>query len=192
MIEERIEKINMKKIAVFFATGYEEIEALTVVDLCRRAGIDTQMVSVTSEDAVTGAHDISVKMDKQFAEVNFEELDMVVLPGGMPGTKNLEAHNELMEQVDAFDRAGRYIAAICAAPSIFGHRGILEGKKACCYPGFEKELHGADVVFESVIRDGHVITSRGMGCAIDFALEIISVLCGTDVADEKAKAIIYK
>lgn len=182
----------MKKIAVFFGTGYEEIEALTVVDLCRRAGIDTQMVSVTDALSVTGSHGISVNMDKMFDEVAFDELDMIVLPGGMPGTLNLEAHAGLMEQVDLFHKAERYIAAICAAPSIFGHRGILEGKKACSYPGFEKDLKGANVVFDSVVSDGHVITSRGMGCAIDFALEIIKVLCGEEEAKQKAEAIIYK
>ncbi len=182
----------MKKIAVFFGTGYEEIEALTVVDLCRRAGIDTQMVSVTAETQVTGSHGISVTMDKMFAEVDFAQLDMIVLPGGMPGTLNLEAHAGLMEQVDAFHKAEKFVAAICAAPSILGHRDILQGRKACSYPGFEKDLNGANVVFDSVVRDGHVITSRGMGCAIDFALEIISALCGEEEAKQKAEAIIYK
>lgn len=182
----------MKKIAVFFGTGYEEIEALTVVDLCRRAGIDTQMVSVTECQQVTGSHGITVTMDRMFDEVRFDELDMIILPGGMPGTLNLEAHAGLMERVDEFHKAGRFIAAICAAPSIFGHRGILQGRRACSYPGFEKDLNGANVVFNSVVRDGHVITSRGMGCAIDFSLEIIASLCGEDVAKEKAESIIYK
>lgn len=182
----------MKKIAVFFGTGYEEIEALTVVDLCRRAGIDTRMVSITEELQVTGSHKICVNMDKMYDEVVFDELDMIVLPGGMPGTLNLEAHSGLMEQVDAFHETGKFIAAICAAPSILGHRGILQGRKACSYPGFEKDLNGATVMFDSVVRDGHVITSRGMGCAIDFALEIISVLCGEEVAKEKAESIIYQ
>ena len=182
----------MKKIAVFFGTGYEEIEALTVVDLCRRAGIDTQMVSVTDAMQVTGSHNITVTMDKMFADVDFSELDMIVLPGGMPGTLNLEAHTGLMEKVDAFHKEGKFIAAICAAPSIFGHRGILQERRACSYPGFEKDLNGANVVFDSVVRDGHVITSRGMGCAIDFSLEIISALCSEAVAKEKAEAIIYK
>lgn len=182
----------MKKIAVFFGSGYEEIEALTVVDLCRRAGIDTQMVSVTESLLVTGSHNITVTMDSMYDDVTFNELDMIVLPGGMPGTLNLEAHTALMERVDEFNKAGRFIAAICAAPSILGHRGILEGKKACSYPGFEKHLNGADVVFDSVVRDGHVITSRGMGCAIDFALEIISALCGEDEAKQKAESIIYR
>lgn len=182
---------KMAKIAVFFAEGYEEIEALTVVDLCRRAGIETQMVSVTGEACVTGSHGIKVKMDMQYEEVAFDSLDMIVLPGGMPGTKNLEAHEGLMSQVDAFDKAERYIAAICAAPSIFGHRGILKGRTACCYPGFEKDLEGAQVVENSVSVSEHVITSRGMGCAIDFSLAIITALCGEQVAKEKAASVIY-
>ena len=182
----------MKKIGVFFAEGYEEIEALTVVDLCRRAGIEVSMVSVGAEKKATGSHNITVEMDQMFDEVDFETLDMIVLPGGMPGTRNLEAHAGLMEKVDAFFAAGKYVAAICAAPSVFGHRGIVKGKKACCYPGFEKDMEGAAVSYESVCIDGNVITSRGMGTAIDFALAIIGVICDYEVADEKAKSILYK
>ncbi len=181
----------MAKIAVFFGDGYEEIEALTVVDLCRRAKIETQMVSITGERCVTGSHGIKVEMDARYEDVDFDSLDMIVLPGGMPGTKNLEAHEGLMARVDAFNEAGRFLAAICAAPSIFGHRGILKGKKACCYPGFEKDLTDALVVYDSVAVAGHVITSRGMGCAIDFSLEIIKALCGEQVAQALSDAVIY-
>lgn len=187
---ERVKK--MKKIGIFFGTGYEEIEALTVVDLCRRAGIDITMVSIQPEKKATGSHGITVEMDQLFEEVDFDALDMIVLPGGMPGTRNLEAHEGLMQQVDAFYEAGKYVAAICAAPSIFGHRGILKGRKACCYPGFEPDLEGAQVSFDSVCVSDHVITSRGMGCAIDFSLAIIQALCGAQVAEEKARSIIYK
>lgn len=181
----------MKKIAVFFAEGFEEIEALTVVDLCRRAGIDTLMVSVAGQKAVTGSHKIAVAMDAAFEDVDFTQLDMIVLPGGMPGTKNLEAHSGLMTQVDAFYAAGKGVAAICAAPSILGHRGLLKGRKACSYPGFEKELEGAEVVYDSVAVSDHVITSRGMGCAIDFSLAIIEALCEKETAEKMAEAIIY-
>lgn len=182
----------MSKIAVFFATGYEEIEALMVVDLCRRAGIETEMVSVTGEKQVMGSHKINVAMDKMFDEVDFDSLDMIVLPGGMPGTKNLEAHEGLMSQVDRFYREGRNVAAICAAPSIFGHRGFLKGRTACAYPGFETELEGANVSMNSVEVSEHVITSRGMGCAIDFSLAIVERFCGKDAADKLATGIIYK
>ena len=182
----------MSRIAVFLADGFEEIEALTVVDICRRAGIVVDMVSVKEEKEVTGSHGISVKADMLFGEVNFEKPDMLVLPGGMPGTRKLEAHQGLMEQLDAFYAAGKYVAAICAAPTVMGHRGILKGRKACCYPGMEEKLTGAEVVYDSVAVSDHVITSRGMGCAIDFGLAITSALCGEDKAEELAKVIVYK
>ena len=121
----------MSRTAIFFATGYEEIEALTVVDILRRAGEEITMVSVTDERSVTSSHGVEVTMDKVLSEVNFDETDVIVLPGGMPGTKNLEACAALMEQVDAFVQAGKTVAAVCAAPSILGHRGLLKGKKAC-------------------------------------------------------------
>ena len=182
----------MNQIAVFFAKGYEEIEALTVVDICRRCGLTVDMISVTEEMQVEGSHGIVVGMDKNFEQVDFEKYDMLVLPGGMPGTRNLEAHEGLMAQVDAFYAAGKYIGAICAAPSIFGHRGILKGRKACSYPGFESHLEGAEVTTEAVAVSDKVITSRGMGTAIDFALAIAEVFCGAEKAEEMAKSIIYK
>jgi len=181
----------MSKVCVFFAPGYEEIEALTVVDLLRRAGISTEMVSVSEAKMVAGSHGINVEMDLCLSEVDFASADMLVLPGGMPGTKNLEACPELMTWVDKFYNEGKYLGAICAAPSILGHRGILQGKKACAFPGFESQLTGAEVSLNSVERDDKVITSRGMGCAIDFALEIATVFKGKAVADELAEKIIY-
>lgn len=182
----------MSRIAVFFAEGFEEIEALTVVDICRRAGIEVQMVSVNGERVVSGSHQITVQMDLDFDAADFKMLDMIVLPGGMPGTKHLEAHEGLMHQVDAFYQAGKYVAAICAAPSILGHRGILEGRKAGCYPGWEEHLKGAQVSMDSVSVDGNVITGRGMGCAIDFALAIVEKLQGREQADRIAAGIVYR
>ena len=182
----------MSKMCVFLAEGMEEIEALTVVDICRRAKISLAMVSITEEKKVTGSHNISVEADMLLSEVDFSTIDMIVLPGGMPGTLNLEACESLMAQVDAFDKAGKFIAAICAAPSIFGHMGILEGKKACCYPSFESHLEGAEVTKEPVEVSGHVITGRGMGTAIDFALAIVAQLEGQECADALAQAIVYK
>lgn len=181
----------MKKIAVFFAEGYEEIEALTVVDLCRRAGIDTKMVSVTENLIVTGAHQIPVMMDEKLDSLSFDELDMIVLPGGMPGTKNLEKVPALMDQVKTFAKNGKFVAAICAAPSILGHLGVLEGKRACCYPGFEAELTGAEVTYRTCETDGNVITARGMGCAIEFASAIIDQMCTIGKGEEIEAQIIY-
>lgn len=182
----------MKRIAIFFAPGYEEIEALTVVDMCRRAGIAIDMVSVTDDMTVTGTHGIPVIMDKHISEVDFEALDMLVLPGGMPGTTNLEKNPVLMEQVKSFFTEGKYIAAICAAPSIFGHLGLLKDRRACCYPGFEKDLSGASVTLNNCEVDGNVITSRGMGCAVDFSKAIISALISDEKAAGIAEKIIYK
>ncbi len=182
----------MNKIAIFLAAGFEEIEALTVVDICRRAGISVTMASVTEDVVVEGSHGIKVTADCVLEEVDFDSMDMLVLPGGMPGTKNLEACDKLMEQIDAFDQAGKYVAAICAAPSVLGHRGILEGRKACCYPGFEDQLKGAEVVYDAVAVSDHVITSRGMGCAIPFGLAITAVFCGEEKAKELSKGIIYE
>lgn len=179
-------------VAVFFANGYEEIEALTVVDLTRRAGIETWMVSITGERKVTGSHGIEVSMDKTLEEVDFNEVEMIVLPGGMPGTLNLEACELLMEKVREFDKAGKYISAICAAPTVFGHLGLLKGKKACCYPGMEDGLEGAEVTYDSIAVAEHILTSRGMGTAIDFGLQIIARFRGKDAADEMAKKIVYK
>ena len=181
----------MSKAAVFFGTGYEEIEALTVVDILRRAGITADMVSITGEREVTGSHGITVQMDQLFEEVDFDSVDVIVLPGGMPGTTNLETYDPLMDKVDEFYRQDKYIAAICAAPSILGHKGILKGKKACSNPGFESHLEGADVKQEPAVVDGHVITSRGMGTAIPFGLTILEQLAGADAAVQMRKKLVY-
>ena len=181
----------MSKVCIFFATGYEEIEALTVVNLLRRAGIGIDMVSITGERSVVGSHAISVKMDKIFDEVDFTIVDMIVFPGGMPGTKNLEEYKPLMQQLDDFYDKGKMIAAICAAPSILGHRGMLKGKKACAFSDFESDLTGAIVTQNPVETVNNIITSRGMGCAIDFGLAIIEKLEGKKKAEELADQIIY-
>lgn len=182
----------MGKAAIFLAEGFEEIEALAVVDICRRCGIAIDMVSITEEIQAVGSHGVKVTADKVFSQAEFGGYDMLILPGGMPGTKNLEAHGQLMEQIDAFYADGKYIAAICAAPSIFGHRGILKGRKACSYPGFESHLEGAAVTRGPVEISDHVITSRGMGTAIDFGLAIAGVLGTPEKAEEIAETIVYR
>lgn len=181
----------MSKVCVFFGTGYEEIEALTVVDILRRQGIDTEMVSVMGEKTVMGSHQIPVVMDSLIEDVDFSKVDVLVLPGGLAGTKNLESCTLLMEQVDAFASAGKTVCAICAAPSILGHRGLLKGKRAIAYPGFEDQLEGALVTDEPAVQDGNIITGRGMGCSIPFALKIVEHLAGAQASDEMAKKIVY-
>lgn len=178
-------------IAVFFATGFEEIEALTVVDILRRAEETVEMVSITDERRVTSSHGVEVTMDKIFSEVDFDALDVLVLPGGMPGTKNLEASLPLMEQVDAFVKAGKLVTAICAAPGILGHRGHLKGKRACSFPDFESHLEGADVKQVPAVIDGNIITGRGMGAAISFGLAILEKLQGKEAAEAMAEKIVF-
>lgn len=180
----------MSTVNVFFANGFEEVEALTVVDILRRAGIETDMISVTGNIEVTGSHGITVKMDKLF-EVVDEDARMIVLPGGMPGTLNLKAHSGLKDMIYRYDSEGRYLAAICAAPTVYGEMGLLEGKKATCYPDMEDGLVGADVCFDSVVMDANYITSRGLGTAIDFALKLVSVLVDDATANSLANKIVY-
>jgi len=183
--------IEMSKAAIFLAEGFEEIEALTVVDICRRCQVEIDMIAIGEERKVTSSHSVTVEADKLISQADFETYDMLILPGGMPGTKNLEAHEGLMARIDAFYAAGKYIAAICAAPSIFGHRGILKGRNACCFPRFESHLEGAVVTKGPVEISDHVITSRGMGTAIDFGLAIVEALAGGEKAREVAQAIVY-
>lgn len=182
----------MSTVAVFFADGFEEVEALTVVDLCRRVGIETPMVSVTQDKKVIGSHKITVIADQLLEETDFDFVDMIVLPGGLQGTRGLEACEPLMKQVDAFFEKGKCISAICAAPSIFGHRGLLEGRSACCYPSFEDHLEGANVSSRPVTVSDHVMTSRGMGTAMDFGLAIVEHFCGKEAADKLAGTIVYQ
>ncbi len=182
----------MSKTAIFFGTGYEEIEALTVVDILRRAKEDIEMISITGEKSVTSSHGVEVRMDKLLEEVDFSKVDVLVLPGGMPGTKNLEACGALMEQVDACIQAGKTVAAICAAPSILGHRGHLKGKKACSFPGVEDQLEGAEVKKEPAVTDGNIITGRGMGAAVPFGLAILEKLQGREAAEAMAERIVFQ
>lgn len=182
----------MEKAYVFLADGFEEIEGLTVVDILRRAGADTQTVSVMGRKEITGSHRITLQADLVFEETSFEDGTLFVLPGGMPGTKHLGAHEGLTSLLKKAAAEGKRVAAICAAPSVLGDLGLLEGKHAVCYPGFEDRLKGAQVEFTPVVTDGNITTSRGMGTAIPFALSLVAQLTGTEKAEELAKGIIYK
>lgn len=178
-------------IAVLLADGFEEIEALTPVDMLRRAGLEVLTVGITSKIAV-GSHGISVICDKLPEEVDLDMISTVILPGGMPGSLNLDTSpftDKILESVNA--RGGR-IAAICAAPLVLGRRGLLEGRRATCYPGFENELAGATVTDESVVTDGNITTARGMGVALDFSKELISLLVTKEKAEELSSAIMEK
>lgn len=181
----------MSKTGIFMAEGCEEIEGLTVVDVLRRAGLEIEMISINETVSVTGSHGISFLADEVFERVNFEEFDAIVLPGGMPGTLKLGAHEGVREVIRNFAKEGKLVAAICAAPSVLGAAGILEGKKAACHPGFEDKLTGAEVLEDAVVLDGNVITSRGMGTAIDFALEIVKYFKDESAADDLKTKLVY-
>lgn len=179
-------------IYMFLAEGFEEIEALCPLDIIRRAGLDIRTVGIGGRD-ITGAHAITVRAD--LCDSDFEALpdksaDMVFLPGGMPGTLNLAASNTVINAVKAAHVGGKYIAAICAAPSILGDMGLLAGKEAICYPGFEERLTGAAISDQRVVLDGKILTAAGMGAALDMGLKIVEIFCGKEKADSLRHAII--
>lgn len=180
-----------KKSLIFLADGFEEVEALTVVDLLRRAEIEIDMVSITGNKQVTGAHGIAVQADVLFEQADVASADALVLPGGMPGTRNLEAFAPLIEALKQANEAGKVLCAICAAPLVLGVNHLLEGKKASCYPGFEKDLLGANVSYDAVSKNENIITSRGVGTAIAFAGEIITTLLDAQTAQNIIESIIY-
>lgn len=169
----------MGKICVFLAEGFEEIEALTAVDVLRRANLEVETVSVGTDKKVTGSHHIPVIADALYEEVDFSSVCLLLLPGGLPGTLNLKEKQELMDRLKEFAACqDKWVCAICAAPSILGELGLLENKKAICYPGYETALKGAKIIPEKVVRDGNIITAKGMGSSLLFALEIVKVLAG--------------
>lgn len=182
-----------KKAAIFMAPGCEEIEALTVVDILFRAGIPLTKVSITDSLSVTSSHDVTFLTDEVIDSFSFEGYDMLILPGGMPGTTNLGACGALTDQVSAFAKAGKYVAAICAAPSVLAALGLLKGRRAACNPSVEQKLldGGADLVREPVCVDGNLITSRAMGTAIPFALAITEALLDKETADALRANILY-
>ena len=180
----------MKNIAVHLAEGFEEIEAISIIDVLRRADFKVEVVSITGELEVTGSHNIKVTADAFFEDIDYSVIDMIVLPGGMPGAANLKAHSGLREQILNFNDSVKPLAAICAAPMVFGNLGLLKEKRATCYPGFEDELHGAIITGADVEEAGNIITGKGAGVAIQFALKIVEKYKGADEARELAKKMI--
>lgn len=164
-------------VCVFLAQGFEEMEALTPVDLLRRCEIEVNMVGVGAP-VVTGAHGISVVCNMTVDQVVMRDVDAIVLPGGMPGTLNLEKSETMKVIIQTAVEMGIPVGAICAAPSILGHMGLLEGKKAVCFPGFEQELTGAEYTDEPVVVDGSIITSKGAGTACQFSFALAEAVCG--------------
>ena len=179
----------MKKVIVFLAEGFEEVEAVSIIDTLRRAEIEVTTASISNNKTVKGAHKISIETDKLFDDIDFKDYDMIALPCGMPGAKNLNEHEGLKEQLKEFAK-DKHIAAICAAPLILGGLGLLKGKKATCYPGFEPELIEATITHEPVTIDGNIITGRGPAFAISFSLQIVETLAGKATRDEVANAML--
>lgn len=179
----------MKKVVVFLADGAEEIEALSPVDMLRRAGASVTVAGLGGKEIVC-AHNVKIVCDKEISDISGEDFDMYVLPGGGLGTENLSSSALVRDTVKKAYSDGKTVAAICAAPSVLGKIGILNGKRATCYPGFEKYLDGATFVSDSVVCDGNIITSRGAGTAMSFSLALVEILYGKDKAEEIRKAVI--
>ena len=184
--------MNNDKIMIMLAEGFEEVEALTAVDLLRRAGEKCVTVSIMGGTKVTGAHGIPVIADILFEDADFDEAKMIVLPGGMPGTTNLLNFEPLTRVLKAFHAQDRPLAAICAAPMVLAAHGILENRKATIYEGMEAHLKGAVHTPGAVVTDGNIITSKGPGTAMDFALALIGFLCGKEKAAEIAEGLLYR
>ena len=181
----------MKKTAILFAGGYEEVEALTVVDLLRRADVVCDIVALGDEREVTGSHGISVRADKAFRDTDFSVYDALILPGGLRGTARLAEDERVLELLQRFYHEKRLTAAICAAPTVLAKAGLLEGKKAVSHPSVADRLTGALPYDGPVAVDGTVITSRGLGTAIPFALTLVAFLVSADRAGEIAEAIVF-
>lgn len=179
------------KCAIFCANGFEECEALLVVDLLRRAGIEIEIISMNDELEVISSHNVKILADECFIDVNCREYDALILPGGQPGTTNLQANEKLGNAILKHVEEGKLMCAICAAPSVLGHLGILEGKNATCYPSFEDKCIGAIMHTNKVVQDGNIITGKGLGAAIEFSAKIIENLKDKDTAEKILSQIQY-
>ena len=179
-------------IYMFLADGFEEVEALCPLDILRRAGLEVTTVGVGGRDSIRGSHGIVVQTDIVDVMYRDSNPDMIILPGGMPGSDNLDKSKIVDAALRAGARNGAYLCAICAAPLVLGKRGLLEGKSAVCFPGFEEYLTGATVVEDkTVVRDGKIITAKGMGAAFEFGLELVRALKDNETADKISASVFY-
>ena len=182
-----------QKAYIFLTTGFEEIEAICVIDILRRAGIEVKAIACPAFKKVIGAHDIEISTDAILDRTDFSDGDMLILPGGQPGTDNLNAHKKLKKLIQTYYDQNKYIAAICAAPLVFGEMGLLKGKKAVCYPGYENQLLGAEIAeSERVVVSDNIVTSKSAGTAIEFALKLVEILVGKETAEILSKKMIVK
>ena len=181
----------MSGICVLLATGFEEIEAITVIDVLRRAELEVTILGVGGEK-ISGAHGLQVETDQSLEEGVSLEWDAIVLPGGLPGATNLRDNPQVLELVRSIHSAGGKLAAICAAPIVLGRAGVLQGRQATCYPGFEDGLEGAECSQERVVVDGNLTTSRGPGTSLDFALSLVAQLKDQQTADALREGMLVK
>ena len=181
----------MAEVYACLADGLEEVECLATADVLKRGGVNVTLVSISGERKVTGTHGFVIMADTTLAEADLGKADVLFLPGGMPGTRYLAECKPLCEALEKADQEGRRLAAICAAPSVLGGLGLLEGKKATCYPGFEAALAGAEVSGDGVVTDGNITTGRGLGYALDFGLELLALLVDEKTASHVKTAIQY-
>ena len=182
----------MAKVYAMIADGSEEVECLAVVDVLRRSGVETVLVSAGKTKEIVSSHQIPIQADATAAETDFSDGDVIFLPGGMPGSENLSACEPLIAALRQADADGRRIAAICAAPGVvLGRHGFLKGRTATCFPGFEKEFKEASYTMQGVVTDGNITTARGLGFAIDLGLELVKMLVGESAAEDTKKKIQY-
>lgn len=179
----------MSKVTVFIADGTEEVECLTIVDLLRRAGIDVRLVSIMESQTVLSSHKVTIVADGQFDTEDYSDSDMLFIPGGMPGVTNMLAHEGLKDLIKRFNAEGKRLGAVCAGPSVLGQAGVLEGKKATCFPGWEDKLNCGEYTGALVQTDGLVITGRGLGACIEEGLEIIRIFKGDEASSDIKRRI---
>jgi len=183
----------MGKVSAFIADGMEEVECLSVVDMLRRADINVELVSISGNAWITSSRNVKVGSDVKFEDADFSDSDILFLPGGMPGTKNLYEYKPLCDLLKKQNENGKRIAAICAAPGlVLGQLGLLKGHKATCHPGFEGYLEGAEYTSDGVVTDGNITTSRGVGFAIDLGLELVGLINGEDAKEDLRNKIQYR
>lgn len=182
----------MAKVYEFLATGFEDIEALIPLDIMRRAGVDFKTVSITGDLYVESAHGVTMKADMLIEDADMSDADLIMLPGGLPGATNLNAHNGVKKAIIEQNARGKMIGAICAAPMVLGGIGLLQGRRATCYPGFEKYLEGAEYTHELYTVDGNITTGEGPAAALPYAYTLLAALTDRQTADQVAEGMMYK
>ena len=182
----------MAKVYEFLATGFEDIEALIPLDIMRRAGVDFKTVSITGDLYVESAHGVSIKADMLIEDADMSDADLIMLPGGKPGATNLNANTGVKKAIIEQNARGKRIGAICAAPMVLGGIGLLQGRRATCYPGFEKYLEGAEYTHELCTVDGNITTGEGPAAALPYAYTLLAALTDRQTADQVAEGMMYK